>query len=101
MLYEVITDRDISYGELYAASRRFANSLLDLGLEKQDVVAIQMPNWPEFVIAYFGTMMMDGILATMHMPYRGREMAPLLRHGRAKAVICTGPLSNHDSYNFV
>jgi len=90
-------DRDISYAELHAASRRFANSLLDLGLEKQDVVAIQMPNWPEFLIAYFGTMMMGGILATMHMPYRGREMEPLVRHGQAKAVICTGPLPNHDA----
>lgn len=90
-------DRDVSYAELHAAARRLANSLLDLGLEKQDVVAIQMPNWPEFLIAYFGTMMMGGILATMHMPYRGREMEPLLNHGRAKAVICTGPLPNHDA----
>jgi acyl-CoA synthetase (AMP-forming)/AMP-acid ligase II len=90
-------DRDISYAELHAASRRLANSLLDLGVEKQDVVAIQMPNWPEFLIAYFGTMMMGGILATMHMPYRGREMEPLLEHGQAKAVICTGPLPNHDA----
>lgn len=90
-------DGDMSYGELYAASRRFANSLLGLGIEKQDVVAIQMPNWPEFVISYFGTMMMGGILATMHMPYRGREMEPLLKHGQAKAVICTGKLANHDA----
>lgn len=90
-------DRDISYAELHAASRRLANSLLDLGVAKQDVVAIQMPSWPEFLIAYYGTMMMGGILATMHMPYRGGEMEPLLNHGQAKAVICTGPLPNHDA----
>ncbi|MDH3232110.1 MAG: acyl--CoA ligase [Alphaproteobacteria bacterium] len=90
-------DRDISYGELHAAARRLANSLLDLGVGKQDVVAIQMPNWPEFLITYFGTMMMGGVLATMHMPYRGGEMEPLLRHGEAKAVVCTGPLPNHDA----
>ena len=44
-----------------------------------------------------GTAMMGGILATMHMPYRGGEMEPLLEHGEAKAVICTAPLPNHDA----
>jgi acyl-CoA synthetase (AMP-forming)/AMP-acid ligase II len=89
--------QDIGYRALHTAARRFANSLLDLGLRRQDVIAIQMPNVPEFLIAYFGTLMMGGILATLHMPYRGGEMEPLLKHGEARAVICTGPLPNHDA----
>jgi len=90
-------DRTITYREFHDTARRFANSLLDLGLQKQDVVAIQMPNEPEYLIAFMGTAMMGGILATMHMPYRGGEMEPLLEHGEAKAVICTAPLPNHDA----
>ena len=90
-------DREITYKEYHDAALRFANSLLELGIRKQDVVAIQMPNVPEFLIAFMGLGMMGGILATMHMPYRAGEMEPLLRHGEAKAVICTAPLPNHDA----
>jgi acyl-CoA synthetase (AMP-forming)/AMP-acid ligase II len=90
-------DRDITFGEYYAAALRLANSLLGLGLRKGDVVGIQMPNVPDYLVAYLGVTMMGGVLATMHMPYRGGEMEPLLNHGKAKAVICTGPLPNHDA----
>ena len=90
-------DQEITYSELYAASLRFANSLLDLGLVKGDVVGIQMPNVPDYLISYLGVTMMGGVLLTMHMPYRGGEMAPLLNHGKAKAAICTQPVANHDA----
>ncbi len=90
-------DRDISFGEFHAASLRLANALLGLGLKKGDVVGIQMPNVPEYMISYMGVTMMGGVLATMHMPYRGGEMEPLLNHGKAKAVICTAALPNHDA----
>ena len=90
-------DQEITYSELYRASLRFANSLLDLGLVKGEVVGIQMPNVPDYLISYLGVTMMGGVLLTMHMPYRGGEMEPLLNHGKAKAVICTQPLANHDA----
>lgn len=90
-------DVTLSYAEVHAAARRFANSLLDLGLKRQDVVGIQMPNTPEYLIALFGVTMMGGVLCTMHMPYRSGEIEPLLRHGDAKAVICTAPMPNHDA----
>ena len=88
-------DRDIAFAEWRARSRRFANALLGLGLRRGDVVAIQYPNRPEFPIAFLGVAMMGGVLCTLHMPYRAGEMAPLMNHGRARAVICTaanGPL---------
>jgi len=90
-------DRDVTFGEYYAASLRLANSLLALGLRKGDVVGIQMPNVPDYLISYMGVIMMGGVLATMHMPYRGGEMEPLLNHSKAKAVICTAALPNHDA----
>ncbi|MGI9415398.1 MAG: class I adenylate-forming enzyme family protein, partial [Hyphomicrobiales bacterium] len=90
-------DAEISYSELYRASLRLANALLGLGLSKGDVVGIQMPNVPDYLISYLGVTMMGGVLSTMHMPYRGGEMEPLLNHGKARAVICTQPLPNHDA----
>lgn len=91
------TEKDVTFGEFYRSSLRLANSLLAMGLKKGDVVGIQMPNVPEYMISYMGVTMMGGVLATMHMPYRGGEMEPLLNHGKAKAVICTAPMANHDA----
>ncbi len=85
----VAPGREVTYGEWHDRSLRFANALLGLGLARGDVVAIQYPNHPEFLIAFLGVSMMGGVLCTMHMPYRAGEMAPLMNHGRARAVICT------------
>ncbi len=86
----------ITFGELHAASRRVANGLLDLGLRKGNVVAIQMPNLPEFLIAYLGVALMGGVLCPLHMPYRASEMTPLLAHAGARAIICGEPTGSYD-----
>jgi long-chain acyl-CoA synthetase len=44
----------LSYVELDAASDRFAAGLQARGLRPGDAVALQLPNVPEFVAAYFG-----------------------------------------------
>ncbi|MEE2968611.1 MAG: class I adenylate-forming enzyme family protein [Pseudomonadota bacterium] len=89
--------RSFTYAETRAAARRFANSLLDLGLGKGDVVGIQLPNLPEYLIAYFGVSMMGGILGTLHMPYRAAEMEPLMNHGRMRALICGAATERYDA----
>lgn len=88
---------DVSYADMHERALRLANSLLDLGLQKGDVVAIQLPNLTEFVTVYFAVLSMGGVLSTMHMPYRTGEMAPLLKHGSARAVICSAAAENYDA----
>jgi cyclohexanecarboxylate-CoA ligase/acyl-CoA synthetase len=87
----------LSYAQVRASALRLANALLALGLQKGDVVAIQLPNVPEFVIAYFAVCMMGGVLSPMHMPYRSGEIEPLLRHGHARAVIIGGRSETYDA----
>ena len=84
----VAPDHELTYAEWHSASLKFANALLDLGLKRGDVIAIQYPNTPEFLIAYIGIALMGGVMCTLHMPYRAGEMAPLMNHGNTKAVIC-------------
>jgi len=80
----------LSYREAFSRAERLARAFTALGLRKGDVLAIQLPNVPELVLAYFAASMMGAVLAPMHMPYRARELAPLLGHARARLVIC-GP----------
>ena len=57
----VFNDRRISYAELVRSSRRLALALLDLGLRPRDRVVVQLPNVPEFVIAYLALNWMGAI----------------------------------------
>lgn len=45
-----------SFGELDIYSNQFANMLLKESFEKGDIVAINQPNTPQFVIAYVGAL---------------------------------------------
>lgn len=88
---------ELSFAEVRERSLRFANALVARGYRKGDVVAIQLPNLPEFLIAYFGLTMMGGVLCTLHMPYRAGEMEPLIRFGRARAIICAPADEKYDA----
>jgi acyl-CoA synthetase (AMP-forming)/AMP-acid ligase II len=87
----------LTYSETLDKAQRFAAALLDLGIRKGDVVAIQLANVPEFVIAYFGVTMMGGVLSPLHMPYRAGEMRPLLNHASARAAICAATSDSYDA----
>jgi long-chain acyl-CoA synthetase len=45
-----------TYRELDEQSGRFAAGLLEAGLQPGDVVAVQLPNVPHFLVAYFGAL---------------------------------------------
>jgi len=57
--------RKIKNKELREASLRFATALHDLGIRKGDVVAIYLPNCPQFMIAYFGILKLGAIVTPM------------------------------------
>ena len=90
-------DGTLSHQQVYEKARRFAGALGELGIGKGEAVGIQLSNTPEFLISYFGVAMAGGVLLTMHMPYRAGEMAPLLNHGKARAVICEAPGDKYDA----
>jgi cyclohexanecarboxylate-CoA ligase len=90
----IAPDATLSYRDAFQRAQH-PRALTALGLRKGDVIAIQLPNVPEFMLAYFAANMMGAVLAPMHMPYRAREMAPLLHHARARLVICGAPVGEH------
>lgn len=80
----------ITYSELRDNVERLASGLYHLGIRAGDVVTIQLPNIPEFVIAYLAISRLGAVMSTAHMPYRGAELRTLLSHGRARAFIGLG-----------
>jgi hypothetical protein len=65
-------DREISYRELDELSNQLANALTSLGVSKDDVVGIQMPNIPQYPIA---------LVAISKLGCTGSGVSPLLMPG--------------------
>jgi long-chain acyl-CoA synthetase len=74
--------------EVREQSLKFATALHDLGVGKGDVVAIYLPNCPQFVIAYYGILRLGATVTTISPLYTSREIAHQLRDSRAKIIIC-------------
>ena len=64
---------------------RVAGGLRGLGIGRGDVVAVQLPNVPEYLVAYAALCALGAVMQTVHMPYRRAELSTLLAHSRAKA----------------
>ena len=77
----------ITYARLAASVDAKARGLAGLGIGAGDVVSVQLPNGPEFLIAYLAVARLGAVLSTIHMPYRVREAVDLMRAARSKAFI--------------
>lgn len=81
---------EISYAELADRVDRLMSGLARIGVRGGDVVALQLPNTPEFLVAYLAICGLGAVMSPIHMSYRGAEIESLLVHNEARAVICLG-----------
>jgi long-chain acyl-CoA synthetase len=79
--------KKVSYKTLLDSSYRFANALLALGIRKGDRVAVMLPNCPQAVIAYFGTLMIGSIVVMTNPLYMPRELEYQLKDAGAKVIV--------------
>ena len=77
----------ITYAELDSLSSRFAAALATLGVQKNDRVAIFLPNIPQFVIAYYGVLKAGAVLTTISPLHKEREVAYQLRDSEAETIV--------------
>ena len=80
-------DTSVSYGDLLRNVRATAGGLLELGLKKGDVVAVQLPNIEAFVVTFLAVSACGGVVQTLHMPYRQAELEHLLAHSGARMAV--------------
>jgi cyclohexanecarboxylate-CoA ligase len=83
----------VSFGAALDQAERLAAALAALGIRRGDVIAVQLPSTPEFIIIYYAIARLGAVLTTLHMAYGAAEAEPILRHARARAVFC-GPASD-------
>src|SRR3712207_1267889 len=88
-LIDATSGRGLSYGELRDAVERFAGGLAALGVGKGDVVAILLPNLPEYPVVFLGTARAGAASTTLNPAYTSHEIGAQLTDSGASVVVTT------------
>src|SRR5699024_10985067 len=75
------------FQEMDTLSKRLAGHLLTLGLRRGDVVAVQLPNSLEYVIAHLAISRVGLVFNPLSPSYRKKELGYMLSHCETKAFI--------------
>ena len=79
--------RRFTYRELAALADRIAVGLSRLGVGRNDVVAMQLPNGWRFTALYLACSRIGAVLNPLMPIFREHELSFMLRHGEAKIFI--------------
>jgi cyclohexanecarboxylate-CoA ligase len=77
----------LTYRELENLADRAASSLLRLGIERGDIVTVQLPNWWEFVVIAFACSRIGAVMNPVMPILRERELTYILNFCQAKVFI--------------
>ncbi|MFC4449078.1 long-chain-fatty-acid--CoA ligase [Halorussus aquaticus] len=84
--------RETTYEEFWARTGQFAAGLADRGVGEGDRVAVYLPNLPQFVTAFHGTLRAGGVVVPMNPQYKSREIRHLLSDSEAQVVVTLSDL---------
>ena len=88
--------RRMSFGQLLEASGRLAVRFVELGFKPLDRVVFQLPNTPEFIIAFLALMRI-GVIPVMALPpHRRTEILHFVLASRAMGLLIPASLRDFD-----
>ena len=88
--------RKYTMRELQQETLALAAGLLGAGVERGDIVAVQLPNWAEFVFLQIALSRIGAVIQPMHMVFGERELANLLSFNETDAVVVCGEFRDKD-----
>ena len=77
----------ISYKKFKDIADRLATALVNLGVKKGDVVAIMIPNFPQFLFSFYGILKAGGTLTACSVLHTEHELAYQLNDSGAEIII--------------
>jgi acyl-coenzyme A synthetase/AMP-(fatty) acid ligase len=81
--------RSLTFSELFKAGQRLAVGLHRHGLRRGDTVAVQLPNWVEFIQVLTALSRLGVVMVPIMPIYRHDDVSYVLSHASIKAVITT------------
>ena len=86
VLHEIF-GQEYTIRDFEVLTRRFAAALKDMGLKKGDIVALWLPNCPQFAITYFAAVYLGATLTAISPLFTSRELAYQINDSGAKYLI--------------
>jgi 2,3-dihydroxybenzoate-AMP ligase len=86
----------LSYADLATSYRRLACRFLEAGIKALDRVVLQLPNGPEFVLAYFALTRIGAIPVTALRAHRHSEIGHFLKASGAAAYVIPDRIGSFD-----
>ncbi len=81
------TGRALTYAELRNQIRALGAGLTERGFERGDVLAVFMPNGPEYAVAFHGVAAIGGKCTTVNPLYTAKELAHQLADSGARMLL--------------
>jgi non-ribosomal peptide synthetase component E (peptide arylation enzyme) len=95
-VYVFDSTTSLTYSEFGQRALRMAVGFKRSGLARGDRVAVQLPNWAEFPLIAAALSRIGAILVPIMPIYRDDEVAYVLGHSEARAVVCCGEFRGFD-----
>jgi len=84
-----------TWQQTYDRCKQLADGLRKLGIDKNDTVAVMMPNTPAMVECAFGVPMSGGVLCTLNTRLDINALTFCLQHSEAKVLILDSEFAEH------
>jgi long-chain acyl-CoA synthetase len=79
--------KEFTYSVMENLTKRFAKALIGLGVKKGDVVALWIPNCPQFITSYFAILGVGATITAVSPLFVGREFVYQIQDSGAKFLI--------------
>src|SRR5687768_4159064 len=86
-VFLIYGDKRLTFSQVDSRATALAAALSELGVKPGDRIAVDMPNWPEFVIAMFAAAKLGGIIVPLNPRFTVPELQFMLRHSEATVVV--------------
>src|SRR5215831_7482701 len=88
--------RRFTYRAIATLADRIAVGLSRLGVGRNNIDAMQLPNWWQFSLLYLACSRIGAVLNPLMPIFRERELSFMLRHGEAKILVVPKRFRNFD-----
>ena len=86
----------MTYAEVAAKVERIAGNLAAAGVRARDVISLQLPNWPEFVLVHLAATRLGAVTNPLLPNYRAKELAYILKFASSKVAVIPATFRGFD-----
>ena len=86
-------DETVTYQQLHQAVNRLGNALRELGVRREERVALLLPDSPQWVYVFFGAMKIGAVAVPMSTMLTSKDYEYLLEDSRARVLVVHAALA--------